>query len=171
MKWYPGETISVSIGQGPVLMTPLQMAEMTAIVANGGYKVIPHLIKGAELPEPERVALDENAIRIVHEGLWAVVNEPGGTAYNSARVPGAEMAGKTGTVQVIGQSSRLDAKALPFKFRDHAWFTSFAPAQNPEIVVSVFAEHGGSGSRSAAPIAQALHAKYFKVDLQHPAPR
>ena len=171
MKWYPGETISVSIGQGPVLMTPLQMAEMTAIVANGGYKVIPHLIKDAEMPEPERVALDENAIRIVHEGLWAVVNEPGGTAYNSARVPGAEMAGKTGTVQVIGQSSRLDAKALPFKFRDHAWFTSFAPAQNPEIVISVFAEHGGSGSRSAAPIAQALHAKYFKVDLQHPADR
>ncbi|MFL6199676.1 MAG: penicillin-binding protein 2 [Thermoanaerobaculia bacterium] len=171
MKWYPGETISVSIGQGPVLMTPLQMAEMTAIVANGGRKVIPHLIKDVEMPEPERVPLDENAIRIVHEGLWAVVNEPGGTAYNSARVPGAEMAGKTGTVQVIGQSSRLDAKALPFKFRDHAWFTSFAPAQNPEIVVSVFAEHGGSGSRSAAPIAQALHAKYFKVDLQHPAHR
>ncbi|MEA2563673.1 MAG: penicillin-binding protein 2 [Acidobacteriota bacterium] len=171
MKWYPGETISVSIGQGPVLMTPLQMAEMTAIVANGGRKVIPHLIKGAELPEPERVALNEDAIRIVHEGLWAVVNEPGGTAYHRARVPGAEMAGKTGTVQVIAQSARTEAKALPFKFRDHAWFTSFAPAQNPEIVVSVFAEHGGSGSGVAAPIAQALHAKYFKIDLQHPPNR
>jgi len=171
MKWYPGETISVSIGQGPVLMTPLQMAEMTAIVANGGRKTIPHLIKGMKLPEPEHVALDENALRIVREGLWAVVNEPGGTAYWSARVPGAEMAGKTGTVQVIAQSARTDAKALPFKFRDHAWFTSFAPAQNPEIVVVVFAEHGGSGSRSAAPIAQALHAKYFKVDLKHPANR
>jgi penicillin-binding protein 2 len=171
MKWYPGETISVSIGQGPVLMTPLQMAEMTAIVANGGRKVIPHLIKGADLPEPEHVALDENALRIVRQGLWAVVNEPGGTAYWSARVPGAEMAGKTGTVQVIAQSARTDAKALPFKFRDHAWFTSFAPAQDPEIVVAVFAEHGGSGSKSAAPIAQAIHAKYFKVDLQHPANR
>jgi penicillin-binding protein 2 len=171
MKWYPGETISVSIGQGPVLMTPLQMAEMTAIVANGGYKVIPHLIKGAEMPEPERVKLDEDAIRIVHEGLWAVVNEPGGTAYHRARVPGAEMAGKTGTVQVIAQSARTEARALPFKYRDHAWFTSFAPATNPEIVVSVFAEHGGSGSGVAAPIAQALHAKYFKIDLQHPAAR
>ena len=171
MKWYPGETISVSIGQGPVLMTPLQMAEMTAIVANGGRKVIPHLIKGAELPEPEHVALDENALRIVRGGLWAVVNEPGGTAYYRARVPGAEVAGKTGTVQVIAQSARTEAKSLPFKFRDHAWFTSFAPAQNPEIVVAVFAEHGGSGSGVAAPIAQALHAKYFKVDLQHPANR
>lgn len=171
MKWYPGETISVSIGQGPVLMTPLQMAEMTAIVANGGRKVIPHLIKGAELPEAEHVALDENALRIVRGGLWAVVNEPGGTAYWRARVPGAEIAGKTGTVQVIAQSARTEAKALPFKFRDHAWFTSFAPAQNPEIVVSVFAEHGGSGSGVAAPIAQALHAKYFKIDLQHPANR
>ncbi len=171
MKWYPGETISVSIGQGPVLMTPLQMAMMTAIVANGGRKVVPHLIKGAEVPEAEHVALDENALRIVRQGLWAVVNEPGGTAYHRARVPGAEMAGKTGTVQVIAQSARTEAKALPFKFRDHAWFTSFAPAQNPEIVVAVFAEHGGSGSGVAAPIAQALHAKYFKIDLQHPANR
>ena len=147
------------------------LAEMTAIVANGGRKVIPHLIQGADLPEPEHVALDENALRIVREGLWAVVNEPGGTAYWRARVPGAEMAGKTGTVQVIAQSARTEAKALPFKFRDHAWFTSFAPAQDPEIVVVVFAEHGGSGSGTAAPIAQALHAKYFKVDLQHPADR
>jgi penicillin-binding protein 2 len=171
MPWYPGETISVSIGQGPVLMTPLQMAQMTAIVANGGRKVTPHLIKDAELPEPEHVALDEKALRIVRDGLWAVVNQPGGTAYNSARVPGAEMAGKTGTVQVIAQAARTDAKALPFKYRDHAWFTSFAPENDPRIVVAVFAEHGGSGSRSAAPIAQALHAKFFKIDLQHPAAR
>jgi penicillin-binding protein 2 len=171
MPWYPGETISVSIGQGPVLMTPLQMAEMTAIVANGGRKVIPHLIKGAELPEPEHVALDASALRIVREGMWEVVNEPGGTAYNSARVPGAEIAGKTGTVQVIAQAARTDAKSLPFKFRDHAWFTSFAPEQDPRLVVSVFAEHGGAGSKVAGPIAQALHAKFFKIDLQHPAPR
>ncbi len=169
--WYRGETISVSIGQGPVLMTPIQMAEMTAIVANGGRKVIPHLIKGAVLPEPEHVRLDEKALRIVREGLWAVVNQPGGTAYGYARVPGAEVAGKTGTVQVIGQSSRTDSRSLPFKFRDHAWFTSFAPEADPRLVVSVFAEHGGAGSRVAGPIAQALHAKFFKIDLQHPAAR
>ena len=165
MPWYPGETISVAIGQGPVLVTPLQMAAMTALVANGGYRVKPHLIRGEELPPPEHVALDPKALRVVREGLWAVVNEPGGTAYWAARVPGAEMAGKTGSVQVIAQAARTDARTLPFKFRDHAWFTSFAPLENPRIVVSVFAEHGGAGSRVAGPIAQAIHAKYFKIDL------
>src|SRR6185436_10882306 len=169
-KWYAGETISVSIGQGPVLMTPRLMASMTAMIANGGYRVTPHLVEDADVPPPVHVPLDARALRIVREGMWAVVNEPGGTAYGSARVPGAEMAGKTGTVQVIAQAQRTEARALPFKYRDHAWFTSFAPVQNPEIVVAVFAEHGGSGSRSAAPIAQAIHAKYFKIDL-HPAAR
>jgi penicillin-binding protein 2 len=168
-KWYPGETISVSIGQGPVLMTPLQMASMTAMIANGGYRVTPHLVEDADVPPPVHVPLDASALRIVREGMWAVVNEGGGTAYNSARVPGAEMAGKTGTVQVIAQAQRTEAHALPFKYRDHAWFTSFAPVQNAEIVVAVFAEHGGSGSKSAAPIAQAIHAKYFKIDLHPPA--
>jgi len=167
-KWYPGETISVAIGQGPVLMTPLQMASMTAMVANGGYKVVPHLVQGAKVPPPQKVPLDEEALRTVREGLWAVVNEPGGTAYNSARVDGANIAGKTGTVQVIAQAARTDAKALPFKYRDHAWFTSFAPLDNPRLVVVIFAEHGGSGSRSAAPIAQALHAKFFAPALEHP---
>lgn len=167
-KWYPGETISVSIGQGPVLMTPLQMATMTGMVANGGYRVTPHLVQGAKVPDPVHVPLDAKALKVVREGLWAVINDPGGTAYRS-RVPGAEMAGKTGTVQVIAQAQRTEAKALPFKFRDHAWFTSFAPLENPQIVVAVFAEHGGSGSKVAAPIAQAIHAKYFKVDLDSPA--
>ncbi len=155
----------MAIGQGPVLTTPLQMAEMTALVANGGYRVTPHLVRGARVPAPQHVALDARALRIVREGLWAVVNEPGGTAYWSARVPGAEMAGKTGSVQVIAQAARTDARTLPFKFRDHAWFTSFAPLENPRLVVAVFAEHGGAGSRTAAPIAQAIHAKYFKIDL------
>lgn len=162
--WYPGETISVSIGQGPVLMTPLQMAEMTALVANGGYKVLPHLVKNAKLPPPEHVAIDEDALRAVRGGMWAVVNAPGGTAYGSARLPGVEIAGKTGTVQVIAYAQRTDARNLPFKYRDHAWFTSFAPAGEPRIVVAVFAEHGGGGSRVAAPIAQAIYAKYFGID-------
>jgi penicillin-binding protein 2 len=170
MPWYPGETISVSIGQGPVLMTPLQMAELTAMVANGGYRVTPHLIKGAAVPPPQRVAFDPRALEVVRQGMWAVVNEPAGTAYNSARVNGADIAGKTGTVQVIAQAQRTEAKALPFKYRDHAWFTSFAPVDNPQIVVTVFAEHGGSGAHTAAPIAQALYAKYLKIDL-HPAAR
>jgi penicillin-binding protein 2 len=169
--WYPGETISVSIGQGPVLMTPLQMAEMTALVANGGYRVIPHLIKDAKLPPPKHVPIDPQALRAVREGLWAVVNEPGGTAYGSARLEGVEIAGKTGTVQVIAYAQRTDARRMPFKYRDHAWFTSFAPADDPQLVITVFAEHGGGGSRVAAPIAQAVYAKYFGIDHgKSPAP-
>jgi len=162
--WYPGETISVSIGQGPILVTPLQMARMTAMVANGGYKVVPHLVKDAKLPPPEHEPLDAEALRIVRGGMWAVVNEGGGTAYGSARLPGVEIAGKTGTVQVIAQAQRTEEHNLPFKYRDHAWFTSFAPANNPELVVTVFAEHGGGGSKVAAPIAQAIYAKYFGID-------
>ena len=169
--WYPGETISVSIGQGPVLITPLQMAEMTALVANGGYKVTPHLLKDAKLPPPEHVAIDPDALAVVRGGLWGVVNEPGGTAYGSARLPGVEIAGKSGTVQVITYAQRMRPEDLPFKYRDHAWFTSFAPAENPELVVAVLAEHGGGGSRVAAPIAQALYAKYFGIDNgKSPAP-
>lgn len=167
--WYPGETISVSIGQGPVLLTPLQMAQMLAIVANGGFRVTPHLIQGMRLPEPERIALDPRALAAVRRGLWAVVNEPGGTAYGSARVPGAEIAGKTGTVQVIAQKTRTEAKDLPFDLRDHGWFSSFAPLEDARLVVVIFAEHGGSGSRGAAPVAQALYAKYFAIDTERRA--
>ena len=166
--WYPGETISVSIGQGPVLVTPLQMAEVTALVANGGFRVVPHLVKDANLPPPERVPLDPEALSIVRGGMSGVVNEPGGTAYGSARLPGIEIAGKSGTVQVIAQAQRTEEHNLPFKYRDHAWFTSFAPVDNPELVVTVFAEHGGGGSKVAAPIAQALYAKYFGIDNGKP---
>jgi penicillin-binding protein 2 len=168
IPWYPGETISVSIGQGPVLLTPLQMAMMTAIVANGGKKVVPHLIKDdAEMPEPARVPLDPKALDAVRRGLWAVVNEPGGTAYNSARVAGMDIAGKTGSVQVIAQAQRNE-KNLPFKYRDHGWFTSFAPLSDPRIVLVVFAEHGG-GSHGALPLAHDLYEKYFATALDTPA--
>src|SRR6185295_1202664 len=119
MPWYRGETISVAIGQGPLLLTPLQMAEMTSIVANGGYRVVPHFIKGAAPAAPERVAIDQDALNIVRHGLWGVVNEPGGTAYGLVRVAGLDIAGKTGSVQVIGQKTRTDARNLPFKHRDH----------------------------------------------------
>ncbi|HZF11772.1 MAG TPA: penicillin-binding protein 2 [Thermoanaerobaculia bacterium] len=165
IPWYPGETISVAIGQGPVLLTPLQMAMMTAIVANGGKKVVPHLLKDdPDLPEPERVALDPKALDAVRRGLWAVVNEPGGTAYNSVRVPNMDIAGKTGSVQVIAQAQRTKNESLPFKYRDHGWFTSFAPLSDPRIVLVVFAEHGG-GSHGAMPLAHELYEKYFATDL------
>jgi penicillin-binding protein 2 len=170
-KWYPGETISVAIGQGPILVTPLQMAVMTAMAANGGRPVTPHLVKGAKPRTRPDVPLDPKALKIVREGLWQVVNAPGGTAHWSSYIAGLDMAGKTGTVQVVAQSARTKNESLPFKFRDHAWFTSFAPVADPRLVVVVFAEHGGGGSRTAAPIGKAVYEKHFAPALQRLAAR
>jgi penicillin-binding protein 2 len=164
--WYAGETISVAIGQGPMLVTPLQEAEMTSVVANGGYRVTPHLVRNVPFPAPRKVEIDERALAIVRKGLWAVVNEPGGTAYTAARLPDFAIAGKTGSVQVIAQKVRTKAETLPFKYRDHGWFTSFAPDEDPRLVVTVFAEHGGSG-HNAAPIAKALYQKYLSIASSH----
>lgn len=171
MPWYPGETISVAIGQGPVLLTPLQMAVMTAVVANGGQRVTPHLLRGAPVPPPRPVGPDDpefrqrftHALAAVRQGLWAVVNDPGGTAYSSVHIDGTDIAGKTGSVQVIAQKVRTKAEELAFPQRDHGWFTSFAPADDPKIVVVVFAEHGG-GSHGATPIAKALYEKLLSLD-------
>ena len=159
--WYPGETISVAIGQGPLLVTPLQMAAMMAAVANGGARVTPHLMRGAAVPGPQALPVEASALRIVRDDLWAVVND-GGTG-REARVEGADVAGKTSTVQVVGQKSWLDSTTLPFEQRDHAWFASFAPAYDPRLVVVVFVEHGGKGSQAAAPVARALYETYFHV--------
>jgi penicillin-binding protein 2 len=160
MPWYAGETISVAIGQGPLLLTPMQMASFTAVVANGGWRVVPHLVKDAPVPPPARLPLDAHALAVVRGALWSVVNEPGGTAFGQATVPGADIAGKTGSVQVIAQKVRIKAKELPFKSRDHGWFTSFAPVDDPRIVVTVFLEHGGSGHDAAA-VAKSIYTRYL----------
>jgi penicillin-binding protein 2 len=159
--WYPGETISVAIGQGPLQATPLQVAAMMAAVANGGRRVVPHLWPGA-VAAPEPLDLDPAALEAVRRGLWAVVNEPGGTGA-AARVAGLEVAGKTGTVQVIAQKTWVASEELPAEHRDHAWFASFAPYQDPRLVVVVFSEHGGKGSAEAAPIARALYEQHFQA--------
>lgn len=160
--WYPGETISVAIGQGPLLTTPLQIASMMATVANGGRTVVPHLLAGETREGAAHLELPPRVLEPVRRGLWGVVNAPGGTA-GASRVPGIEMAGKTGTVQVVAQSTWIDNQKLPFEHRDHAWFASYAPADDPELVVVVFVEHGGGGSRTAAPIARALYEKHFGI--------
>lgn len=162
--WYPGETISVAIGQGPLLTTPLQMARMMAAVANGGRLVQPHLVRD---PSPEttseRLDVPPELLATIRRGLAAVVNQPDGTAYWAARSPRVEIAGKTGTSQVV---ARAAAKALgdelPEELRNHGWFVSFAPADHPRLVVAVFAEHGGSGAAGAAPIAKALYEEFFE---------
>lgn len=158
--WYPGETISVAIGQGPLLTTPVQVAKMMAMTANGGRPVTPHLRLDRELAERSPIDVDPRAIEHVQEALWAVVNHYAGTGQK-ARVEGLEVAGKTGTVQVIAQRTWTSNDELPEDKRDHAWFASYAPADDPQLVVVVFVEHGGSGSSAAAPVAKALYEKYF----------
>ena len=159
--WYPGETISVAIGQGPLLVTPLQLASMMATVANGGYKIRPHLVLTDDVHEAPRADLDLDALGIVQEALWAVVNERGTGA--AAYVEGMDIAGKTGTVQVIQQKTWIDNEDLPFEHRDHAWFASYAPVTDPELVVVVFVEHGGKGSAEAAPLAKQLYKEYDRI--------
>lgn len=158
--WWPGETISVAIGQGPFHTTPLQIAAMVAAVANGGRYVVPHLREDAAV-SPEPLGLDARQLALVRRGLWAVVNEPDGTG-RIAQVPNLDVAGKTGTVQVVTQKTWTKNDSLPFEQRDHAWFASFAPYEHPELAVIVFLEHAGSGSGAAAPLAKILYETYFK---------
>jgi len=162
--WYPGETISVATGQGPILVTPLQVAVMMAAIANGGFVVTPHFVRDEEGEPPRPIGFAREHLEAVREGLRAVVQGTRGTAVR-ARVKGLELAGKTGTAQVISQKQRTKNEDLPEQFRDHAWFASFAPFEDPRLVVVVFIEHGGAGSSSAAPLAKALYEKFLETDL------
>ena len=161
--WYLGETISVAIGQGPLLVTPVQIAVMMAAIANGGEIVTPHLVRGAAPAPPRRLPLNTEQLQAVREALWAVVNETGTGAR--ARLEGLDVAGKTSTVQVIAQKTWTRSEDLPFEQRDHGWFASFAPYQSPELVVVVFIEHGGHGSTAAAPVAREVYETYFRNHL------
>jgi penicillin-binding protein 2 len=156
--WYPGETISVAIGQGPLLVTPLQMAVMVSTIANGGYRVTPQLDADAPSVAPVSAELDPRALAFVREALWAVVNESG--TGRSAKVEGFDIAGKTGTAQVVEQKTWVDNKDLPYAQRDHAWFVSFGPVAAPELAVVVFVQNGGKGSAVAAPLAQRIYEKF-----------
>jgi penicillin-binding protein 2 len=169
-KWMGGETVSASIGQGYNLATPLQMAVAYAALANGGRVVAPRLVLdgeaggSADAPEvAERAPVAEADLARILDALAAVVEEPGGTG-GRARVPGVRVGGKTGTAQVVRleHTEDLDEHEIPVRYRDHAWFVSFAPVDAPEIAVAALAEHGGHGGSAAAPIAQKILARYFE---------
>jgi penicillin-binding protein 2 len=160
--WYAGETISVAIGQGPILVTPLQLASMAAVIANGGQPIVPHLVRGEATQPPPHMTIGARELELVRQAMWAVVND-GGTG-GGVRIPGLEIAGKTGTVQVSAQGAEEGAENLPYELRNHAWFASFAPVGAPRLVVVVFVEHGGHGSSAAGPIAKALYERFFQVD-------
>jgi len=178
-RWYHGETLPVAIGQGFVLMTPIQLASMVATVANEGTVYRPFLVKrivdadGKPLKEfkPEiigRTGISADKFRLVKQGLFAVVNEPGGTG-SMARLYDVRVAGKTGTSQVV--KMRDSRRGTPYQFRDHALFVAFAPYDKPEIAVAVVVEHGEHGGAAAAPIAGRMLRAYFdgKKPAQKPA--
>jgi penicillin-binding protein 2 len=172
--WYAGETLSAAIGQGYVTVTPLQMANLIAMVAVG-KRYRPHFVRQVETPDgtivqtetPEVIAtLNVRATTLmqVREGLRDVVNTERGTG-KKARLTGIEAAGKTGTSQVVKMGKeRLKSTQLPWQHRDHAWFVAYAPVDAPEIAVATLVEHAeGGGGAVAAPIAHDVMETYFRL--------
>jgi penicillin-binding protein 2 len=162
--WYAGETVSVAIGQGQVSATPLQMARVAAVIANGGRLVRPHLVKngggGAAGLVPRSLGIHPETVAAVREGMRAVVAE--GTGWR-ARLQTVEVCGKTGSAQVVSKS-RLEKSPDAHALLPHGWFLAFAPADNPTIALAVLVEHGRSGGESAAPVARQILAHYFGLD-------
>lgn len=169
-KWYKGETLPVSIGQGYLLMTPIQLAAMTAGVATDGRIYRPHLVKkiidrdGKTVKEfpPEvlkQIDLKPEHFRTVKDGLLAVVNEPRGTGA-AARLYEVKVAGKTGTSQVVKLKETKGPVA--YEHRDHALFVAYAPFDKPEVAVSVVVEHGEHGGGAAATVAGQILRRYFE---------
>jgi len=179
-KWYAGETISVSIGQGQLSVTPMSMAVMMATVANGGTRVVPRLVTAIDdgegwtpVPPPpapvKSLLMKPGTVSALHDGLWMVVNGAG--TGTRGRIVGRDVAGKTGTAQVISIQGKARAGATEKDLRDHGWFVFFAPRDNPEVAGVVFAEHAEHGYL-AAPIAKHILETYFaqKDGLPLPEP-
>ena len=171
-KWYAGETISVGIGQGAVAVTPVEMAVYAATLANGGTRITPHVIKAVDegkgfepVPAPpphSQVALDPQKVQAIRDGMWMVVNA-GGTG-GRARIEGHDVAGKTGTSQVISNDGRAAAVRSGKDLRDNGWFVFFAPRDNPEIAGIVFLEHGMHGPNAASVAHHILDTFFAKKD-------
>ncbi len=153
--WYPGEAVSVSIGQGPVLTTVLQLARAYAALANGGLLVTPHVVVGSPRAEIVDLGLDPTHLEVVRRGLELVVHGDHGTARSLGRLP---VAGKTGTAQVVGLVDGVDSEDLEAHLQHHAWFVGWAPVDDPSLVVALIVEHGGGGGSVAAPTAGEIFA-------------
>jgi penicillin-binding protein 2 len=152
--WYPGETISVAIGQGPLQVTPLQVAAMTALIANRGTRVCPHILREGQGPTGN-VKIAPAIFEKVIEGMWRSANM-GGTGQG-ARVDKFDVCSKTGSTQIIGRET---AERLGTQKKTHSWFTGFAPRNNPQVVVTVLVEFGGLGGATAAPMAGQIFQLY-----------
>jgi len=177
IPWQAGETLSTAIGQGFNLTTPLQVASMVSAVANGGRLYRPRVVQfiraahGESIREyfPEiikSVHVGEETLAFMRETLWGAVNAPNGTGWR-ARVQGFDVAGKTGTAQVVQRREGGETPSSPH-LEDHAWFACFAPLRNPQVTVLVLVEHGGGGGAIAAPIARKVVEKF--MELKQPTP-
>ncbi len=178
--WYPGEMLSVAIGQGYFTVTPLELATAVAMLANGGHRIRPHLLKSISGPFPydpvnhstgQIPIRDPNNWLQLHQAMAAVVSGPHGTATGIGRtLKGYTIAGKTGTAQVRGlNGQKYNAAQTPERFRDHAWFIAFAPVENPQIAIAVLVENGQHGGSAAAPIARAMFDYWLLGKLPAPA--
>jgi penicillin-binding protein 2 len=172
-RWYPGETVIVGIGQGYTLVTPMQLAQATAVLANNGVAMQPHLVSriqkqnGAEnhlmpITKLDEIPLDQRSIDIVRAGM-VDVTKPGGTAASVGAGASYNIAAKTGTAQVVGikQGAKYNAGSIDERHRDHALFIAYAPAEDPKIAVAVIVENGGHGGSAAGPIARKVMDYYL----------
>lgn len=171
--WQQGETVIAGIGQGYVLVTPIQLVTMLSRVVNGGYAVSPTFIKRKEAAPAEPLGISEKNIALVKQGMFEVVNGTGGTAARAKfKNSDIKIGGKTGTTQVRRISLKERAEGikkdedLPWKYRNHAWFMAYAPHDNPRYAVAVIVEHGRSGSGVAAPIASKILEEAIKLDIR-----
>jgi penicillin-binding protein 2 len=163
VAWYPGETISVAIGQGPLQVTPLQIACLTAVIANRGLKVRPHLVlerPSAPGPEPSSAVLSGPIFEKIIEGMWRSVNAQG--TGRAARVENFEVCGKTGSTQTMSAERAEKLSPSVKQKKTHSWFTGFAPRNNPRVTVTILVEYGGLGGATAAPLAKELFELYKK---------
>ena len=158
-KWYPGETISVAIGQGAIATTPIQLAYVIGGIITGGRFHQPHLLLTNEAAPEIDFPISDSTVETVTQGMYGVVNEQGGTGSGS-KLPGIELCGKTGSAQVISNQG-LARTGKQAALKDNAWFVGFAPRQNPEIVVSVLVQGGEHGASAAAPIAKNVVKAYY----------
>ena len=159
-KWYAGETISVAIGQGAITTTPVQLARMIGGIASGGVFKQPHMIKDAEKVGEERFALSEHTVERITDGMYGVINEPGGTG-GQLKLAGIEFSGKSGTAQVIGYN-KMNLVHKGSQFADNAWFVGYAPKRNPEICVAVLVQESGQhGGEAAGPVVRDIVKAYY----------
>jgi penicillin-binding protein 2 len=180
--WYSGETLSLSVGQGYINTTPLQLLMLISAVANGGKLYLPQVVEKVEdihgntlkdYPPVEAAQADisEKTLLFIQEALMGAVNDPHGTGWACA-LKDFKVAGKTGTAQVIKMAQDFkkgDMDRVPLKFKDHAWFIAYAPFEDPLISVVVLVEHGGYGGAAAAPIAKKVIEKYLSLESVSPS--